>query len=67
MKFKVGEVVEVIADNGDNCGRYTINEIADDGDRVWFESNIFGYTRPMDRIRRCRKIIRPGAQLEFDW
>lgn len=70
MKFEVGEEIELFADNGCNYGRYIIDEIAKDSDRVWFkkrDAESIWYPRPMDRIHRCRKIPKPGQQLEWDW
>ena len=65
MKFEVGETIELIADGGLNCGKFTIDHII--GDIVWFEPRYGSGRQPMDLLRRCRKIIKPGQQLEWDW
>ncbi len=69
MNFRVGEEVELFSDDGYNCGKYIIDEIKDD--KVWFKrrpmsSSSYG-GRPMDFLRGCRKIIKSGEQLMFDW
>ena len=69
MNFRVGEEVELFSDGGYNCGKYIIDEIKDD--RVWFKGRHRSYlsyeSRPMDFLRRCKKIIKSGEQLMFDW
>ncbi len=68
MDFKVGEEIELIADNGHSCGKFIIDEISSNSERVWFKNKYYNSAPCLtDLIRRCRKIIKPGDQLLFNF